>query len=117
MDANSLYGLMDAIFVACGIYVIYLYLNMKKSGTITQSPLLPKDLDVKKCKDIAGYIQFIGSRQLAFGIIALAGGAVGLVEDFTGKIGTVPYMIAVAVSFIAAVWYGMAIRKAVKMFW
>lgn len=117
MDANSLYGLMDAIFVACGIYVIYLYLNMKKSGAITQNPLLPKDLDVKKCKDVAGYIQFIGPRQLAFGIIALAGGAIGLVEDFTGTIGTGPYMVAIAISFAAVIWYGMMIRKAVKMFW
>lgn len=117
MDSNSMYGLLDAIIAAGGVYVIYHYILMKSSGALRQNLLLPKDLDVKKCRDVAGYIQYTGTKQLIFGIIALAGGAVGLIQDFTGIIGAVPYLIFVVVFFVFAIWYGMSVKKAVKMFW
>lgn len=117
MDTNSLYALMDAAIVGSGVYVIYLYITMVKSGTIKSTVLLPQNLQPKKCKDVAGYIAFIGRKQLGFGIVAIACGLIGLLQDFTQKIGMIPYMTAITVFFIYAIWFGMQVKKSGKLFW
>ena len=117
MDSNSMYALIDAIITAGGVYIIYQYIMMKSSGALRQNMLLPKDLDIKKCRDVAGFIQYTGTKQMIFGVVALAGGIIGLIQDFTGLIGAVPYLIFIVVFFMLAIWYGMSVKKAVKMFW
>ena len=54
---------------------------------------------------------------LVFGIVAILCGGIGLLQDYTKKIGAVPYMIAITIFFVYALWFGFQIKKAVKMFW
>lgn len=117
MNTDSIYALMDAVIVGCGVYVLYLYVNMIKSGQIKSSMLIPQNIDVKKCRDVEGFIRFTGTKQLIFAVVAILCGGIGLLQDFTQLIGTVPYMIVILIFFIYALWFGMQIKKAVKMFW
>lgn len=117
MNTDSIYALMDAVIVGSGVYIIYLYINMITTGKLRQSMLIPQNLDVKKCKDVPGYIAYTGIKQLVFGIVAIACGAVGLVQDFTQLIGVVPYLITIVLFFAYAIWFGFQIKKAAKMFW
>jgi hypothetical protein len=117
MNVDSIYALMDAVIVGSGVYVLYLYYVMVKSGTLQENALMPKSVNVKKCKDVEGYIQFTGKKQLIFGIVAIICGGIGLLQDFTQKVGIVPYMVAITVFFVYALWYAMQVKKATKLFW
>ena len=117
MNTDSIYALMDAVILGSGVYIIYLYLVMVKSGKLRKSMLLPQNLDVSKCRDVAGFIRFTGTKQLIFGVIALLCGIIGLVQDFTQKIGAVPYIIVIMLFFVYALWFGLQIKKAGKLFW
>ena len=117
MNTGSLYALIDAMIAGCGVYVIYLYITMVKTGVIKESMLMPKNLDGKKCKDKEGFIRFIGVKQLIFGIIAIISGIIGLIQDFTGSVGIPVYMTMVVVFLAYIIWYCVQIKKAEKMFW
>ena len=117
MDTNSMFGFMDLIVAGGGIYVIYQYIMMVKTRKLQNSALLPKEIDPKKCKDTEGYINYIGPKMLAFGIVATICGAIGLIQDFTGNPGTWVYMLGIVVFVVVAVWYSVAIKKAMKEFW
>lgn len=78
MGTNSIFSLMDVLVAACGIYVIYLYVEMIRTGKIRESMLLPKGLNVRKCKNPSEFIRYVGIKQLIFGISALLCGVVGL---------------------------------------
>ncbi len=114
---NSMFSFIDIVVVGCGLYVIYLYIEMKKTGKIRESMLLPKGLDVKKCKDVDGYIRQIGPKQLILGIIALLCGVAGLLQDFTGILNYYVYLATLVVFFVYAVWYTVFMKKVIKKFW
>lgn len=111
------YVLMDIIIIIFGGYIIYQYVLMKKDGTIKASMLLPKDLNVKRCKDVQGYIQFIGPKQLAFGVTALICGVIGLVQDMTGWNSMIVYIPSIVICLACVVWYTRSMKKAIKEFW
>lgn len=114
---NSMFSFIDILVAGCGLYVIYLYIEMKKTRKIRESMLLPKGLDVKKCKDVDAYIQQIGPKQLVLGIIALVCGVAGLLQDFTGILNYYVYLAVLLVFFIYAVWYTVYMKKVIKKLW
>ena len=114
---NSMFSFIDIVVVGCGLYVIYLYIEMRNTGKIRESMLLPKGLDVKKCKDADGYIRQAGPKQLVLGIIALLCGVAGLLQDFTGILNYYVYLATLVVFFAYAVWYTVFMKKLIKKFW
>ncbi|MDO4321628.1 MAG: hypothetical protein Q4C61_03795 [Lachnospiraceae bacterium] len=117
MNTDSIYALMDAVIVGSGVYILYLYAVMVKTGKLKSSMLIPQNIDIKKCKDVAGYIKYTGTKQLIFGIVAILCGGIGLIQDFTQTIGVIPYMIAIGIFFVYALWFGLQVKKAAEMFW
>ncbi len=117
MNTNSVFSFMDILVVACGVYVLYLYVEMVKGGKIRENMLLPKGLNVKKCKDINAFIRYIGPKQLILGISALLCGAAGLLQDFTTYVSPPVYLCTLFLFFACAIWYTFVMKKAVKMFW
>lgn len=117
MDTTSMFGIMDLIVVGGGIYVLYQYVIMVTSRQLKSSLLLPKDLNIKKCRDVEGYINYVGLKQLIFGIVALVCGIIGLIQDYTQTFGTIWYMGAIVVFLVVAIWYSMAIKTAIKLYW
>ena len=114
---NSFYILMDMIIIAFGAYVIYQYAVMVKTGKIQQNMLLPKDINVKKCKDPQGFIKYMGMKQLLFGLATLLCGGIGLVQDYTGTANQAAYLLTIGVFVAFTVWYVVAMKKAIKQFW
>lgn len=117
MNSTSFYGVMDLLITLCGAYVIYQYIIMASSHTIRQNMLMPKDLDVKKCKDVEGYIRFIGVRQIGFGATAVICGIIGLVQDFMGVYNMPVSIGSIIVFLLFCIWYGKAMMDAQKKFW
>ncbi len=117
MDSNSLFVIVDGMVMLCGIYVVYLYIVMVTTGKLTQNVLMPKDINIKKCKDVRGFIKYMGWKQLLFGVIAIICGGLGIVQDYMNAIHPVLYLGSIAVFVIYAVWYSMNIKKAVEIFW
>ena len=117
MGSSSVYILMDLLIAGCGVYVIYNYIAMYVSKSIKPSVLFPKDLNVSKCRDVQGFIQYIGIKQVAFGLASLVSGGLGLYQDYTGTASASAYLITVAVFFVFAAWYSVAMKKAVKLNW
>lgn len=117
MNSNSFYILIDGLIAAGGLYIIYLSSTMMKTGVLKQNGLMSKNVDVKKCKDVAGYIKFIGMKQLAFGILALVMGLIGLVHDYTGIVGTYVYLACIFIVVAYIIYYSVQTKKANQLFW
>ena len=114
---NSYFGIMDLIIAVSGIYVIVQCAVMMKTKKLRSNMLLPRDINLSKCKDQEGYIRYIGVKQLAFGVTALLNGLVGLLQDLA--VLTVPVVRSAAmVLFVAAaVWYLYAYKQGMKKYW
>ncbi len=117
MNTNSMLSIVDILVIGCGMYVIYLCLEMKKTGKIKANMLLPKGLDPKRCKDPAGYIKTIGIKQLLLGVLAFGCGLAGLLQDYGGYVNSVVYLSCLLVFFIYAIWYAVYIKKVIRKFW
>lgn len=117
MEISTFNALLDLMVTGAGVYVIYLYIDMVKSRRLKQNMLLPKDLNLKKCSDVEGYINFMGTKQLIFGLVALLCGVIGLIEDYTHTLGMAVYLAAIGVFLITVVWYTVSMKKALKLFW
>lgn len=108
---------MDLLILAAGVYVIVHYIIMVTSGTLRQNMLLPKDINVNKCKDTKAYIQSVGTKQLIFGISAMLCGILGLIQDYTQKFGSWGFMVVMVLFLAIAAWYSAALKKAFKTYW
>lgn len=114
---NSVFGIMDLLVAACGGYVIYQYIMMITTKTLRQNMLVSKDINIKKCKDVQGYIKDVSLPQIVFGLVSFGCGAIGLVQDFVTPVPTALYLGAMGVFILAAIWYCAVLRKAQKRYW
>ena len=110
-------SMIDFVIIACGGYVIYLCLAMKSTGKLKENMLMPKGLDLKRCKDTAGFIRAIAMKQFWLGIVAIVCGIVGLLQDYGVITNSAVYMLFLLVFAAYAVWYAVYMKKAVKRFW
>ena len=117
MVSNSIYMLMDLLIAGCGVYVICNYLSMYRSKSVKSSVLFPKGFQADQCKDVSGFLKYIGIRQIAFGLASLASGSFSLYQDYTGTASVGAYLITLAVFLIFAAWYSIAMKKAMQRFW
>ncbi|WP_283680812.1 hypothetical protein [Parablautia sp. Marseille-Q6255] len=117
MNTSSIMGLMDVMILLCGVYILYLSFVMIKTGKLKENALMPKDLEMKKCKDVAGFIRYMRAKQIILGGLAVISGAVGLAQDY-GKLNSPVLYLGTIVVFIACVvWYCVAVKKASRVFW
>lgn len=114
---NSIWSILDVIFVGAGIYVLYAWVMMKTKGEIITSILMSKDVELRKCKDLEGYKAYIAPRMLVFGIAAILYGAAGLVNTYVAALPGAVYGVIMALFLAVLIWYAMATRKGVQKFW
>lgn len=113
---DSAYSLMDVIIVLSGIYVLYNFYLLKFKGEIKESLLLPKDIQVKKCKDKQAYITEMAPKVLVLGIAVTVCGLLGMAETQMQLLGNW-YLLVMVVFLAAIVWFVIASRKAIKKYW
>ena len=114
---NSIWSVLDVIFVGAGIYDLYAWVMMKTKGEIITSILMSKDVELRKCKDLEGYKAYIAPRMLVFGIAAILYGAVGLVNTYVTPLPGAVYGAVMALFLAVLIWYAIATRKGVQKFW
>lgn len=114
---DSIWSLMDIIFVGAGLYMFYTLYLMKKTGEIKTSMLLNKEVDIRKCKDLEGYKKFMEPKMLIFGIASVIYGGYGLINSYVMPLPVVSYWIIMALFLAVLVWFALQSKKSVEMFW
>lgn len=90
-------------------------MEMKRSQSIEGSILISKEIDLKKAKDIPGYIQYMYYKTLVLGVVGLISGALGIYNSYGGGLDSVQY-ISMILYFMAIVLYGYFSVRAAKRF-
>ncbi len=114
---DNIWSMMDIIFAGAGAYMLYAWILMKKTGEIKTSLLLSKEVDIRKCKDLEGYKNFMAPKMLVFGITALVYGGYGLVNSYVFSMPMPVYWAVMAGFFAVLVWFSVQSRKSLEMFW
>ena len=114
---DNIWSMMDIIFAGAGAYMLYAWILMKKTGEIKTSLLLSKEVDIRKCKDLEGYKNFMAPKMLVFGITALVYGGYGLVNSYVFSMPMPVYWAVMAGFFAVLVWFSVQSRQSVEMFW
>lgn len=75
-------GIIDIMFLASGIYLIYTAVMAKKRGNIQGNVMLGKDVSEGDIRDKAGFIEYMYKRVAAAGIIIIIASAIHMVNDY-----------------------------------
>lgn len=108
-------SIFDIIIIVSAIYLIYSAYDMKKTGSIEGSILISKDTDLKKAKDIPGYIQYMYAKTMILGVLGIISGALGIYNSYGGNLDMLQY-ITMVIYFLVIVLYGYFSVKASKKF-
>lgn len=108
-------NIFDMIFIVCGFYLIYSAVKMKKSGSLEGSMLVNKNADLKKAKDIPGYIRFIYGKSIALGILIIVNGLLGVYNTYAGGLDVLQYII-MGISLVVIILYGVFSVKAANKY-
>lgn len=112
---DSMGGLFGVIGIVCGIYIFYAWFQMKQTGEINKTILLPKSVNPKKCKNKDAYIKAVSPKLLILGAAAVFYGAVDLCCGYM----TVPvglFWAAIIVFLAALIWFAVSISKLNKTY-
>ena len=75
-------GMIDMLFLASGIYLIWTAISAKRQGNIVANVMLSKDMSEGHVKDKVGFIEYMYKRILLSGVLIVLGSAVHLVNDY-----------------------------------
>lgn len=112
---NGMEGIFGIIGVGAGLYSLYAWFQLKFKGVINTSLLVPKDMNVSKCKDKAAYAAEAGPKLLILGIIFLLYGAEDLYNTYVQSTGVLFWVMLVLV-LVALVWFTWACKKLNKKY-
>ncbi|MDO4344763.1 MAG: hypothetical protein Q4C50_08175 [Eubacteriales bacterium] len=113
---GSMFSLIDIMILLCGVYILYVFYQLKYKGVITENMLLPKGTSIAKCKDKQAYIAEMSPKVLAYGLLVTICGALGLLDDTYKIMGNFYYVILV-VFLAGTVWFGVMTKKLLKKYW
>ncbi|MEF9940721.1 MAG: hypothetical protein RSA90_01840 [Lachnospiraceae bacterium] len=110
-----MYGIFGFISMACGIYCIYAYMTMKKTGQINTTILLSKDANPKKCRDTAAYLSEMTPKVLVMGIAAILYGGVDLGDAYGLPVGQFFWIVA-GIFMVVLIWFAVSVAKGKKKY-
>ena len=106
----NLEGIFGILAIGCGIYCLYGYFMMKTKKEVNRTILLPKDVNIKKCKDLDGYCKETSLPLLLLGVVTTLYGVSDLYNTYVG--GADKLFIAMLVIFFATlVLFIVRVRK------
>ena len=112
-DMGSIFGIIG---VACGLYIFYAVFRMKTEGIINETILVPKNTDMKKCKDKAAYIREAVPKMIVLGVVVLIYGCVDLYNSYVQPIGNGIFWTVLILLLVAIVWFGLSVSKMNKKY-
>lgn len=108
------FGFMDILIMFSGAYLIYVAVQMKRTGEIS-SAIVGKGCDPKKAKDPKGYIEYMYLKSIIMGaIVILSGGA----DYLNGKYWNIPNfgLIICGIFLVIIIIYGKIAMDAQKKY-
>ena len=75
-------GMIDVLFLASGVYLIWTAVSAKRQGNIVANVMLSKDMNEGNVKDKVGFIEYMYKRILLAGVLIVIGSAVHLLNDY-----------------------------------
>lgn len=106
----SIDGILGFLILGCGLYCLYAFFMLRFKKEINRTILLPKDTDIKKCKDLEGYCKEAQAPVLLLGVVTTLYGCVDVYNTIVGKIGTL-FMIMFAAVIPVLLIYAVMIKK------
>lgn len=85
MDEN-VFGFVSIMAFGCGIYGLYAYIQMRKSGSINETLLLGKKYSEYMCRDKAAFVKKALPAVLVFGIVTTAYGVIDMIHCYVKPI-------------------------------
>lgn len=108
-------NIFDIIFIACGVYLFYAAFKMKQTGSLEGSILVNKNIDLKKAKDIPGYIGYMFPISLVAACVIVLSGGIGIFNAYVGGIDLLQYVF-MGITLIVLIIYGVFSFRAAKKF-
>ena len=106
--------MLDILIAVYGAYLVYAAFTMKRTGKI-QNMMISKGLDLKRAKDIDGYIKHTFGISVAIGIVCILAGGVGLYNDYYGGLEGL-YLVVIIIFGISLMIYGVLMVRAQKKY-
>lgn len=97
-------GMIDIMFLASGVYLIWTAASAKRQGNIVANVMLSKDINESHVRDKAGFIEYMYKRIFLAGILVVVGSAVHLLNDYY-IFSNVLTWVGITLIFVALVIY------------
>ncbi|MDE6389014.1 MAG: hypothetical protein K2L82_14535 [Lachnospiraceae bacterium] len=108
-------GMIDFLFLASGIYLIYTAIMAKKRGTIAANVMLSKNANEKDIADKVGYIEYMYKKILLAGVMICIASVIHLANDY--YIHSQPLTwVGIALIFAALAMYTAAFSRGQKKY-
>ena len=78
----NIFGVFSLLFLSCGLYGLYAFISMKKTGHINETLLLGKNFVESQCKDKDEFIRRSSPSLLIFSLVGVAYGVIDLVHFY-----------------------------------
>lgn len=108
-------GVIDFLFLACGIYLIYSAVMAKKKGNIAANVMLSKNANENDIKDKVGFIDYMYKKILLAGVMIIAASVIHLINDYVIHSIQLTW-IGIAVILAAIVIYTIAFMRGRKIY-
>jgi len=92
--------LLDIVEIMAGLYLLYVTIRMKKTGTVFENMLLSRGLDLNKAPDPASYIKKVFWPGVISGILLFLSGLFSRIfteAEFYGTVSVVCMFVSAAV--------------------
>ena len=93
--------MIDVLFLASGVYLIWTAVSAKRQGNIVANVMLSKDMNEGNVKDKVGFIEYMYKRILLAGVLIVIGSAVHLLTDY--------YIFSSALTWVGIVLVSIAL--------
>lgn len=110
---DDLFGFVSLIVLGCGLYTLYAFVKMKKTGEINETLLLGNAYTAKKCKDKKSFLEKALPSVLVFGVVTTVYGVIDLINVYVKPLGILDtiVMILFFVVLIAFLVYTTKLKK------
>lgn len=115
MQFDGYFSILDWVVLAFGVYALYAAWILKREGKIVKTFLVFKDSEGKRCKDIQGFAAHMSPKLWALGIVMIAYSGISLINTYVMTVSSLVWVM-MAVFLAALLWYGMEVKKAMKIY-
>lgn len=113
---NSFDTIWGIVGVVCGIYCIAGWYRMLHNGAVCTSVLLPKDVDIRQCKNLEEYKKKAAPKLLVLGLVLFVIGIVDFITTYTDTRTTVGVWIALGILIVVLIWFAVTTAKLRKKY-